>query len=79
MFQTATKKPYTNPVYLLIATESESATKIMILSSLSIPTVIRIGSNTEGLFLDVLDKTLPTGWEFGLSSEVVSRSKWGQL
>ena len=62
--------PYTKPVYLLISPESASATEIMVLSSLLLEGVIRVGSNTEGVFSDVLDKTLPNGWEFGLSNEV---------
>lgn len=68
--QTASENPYDKPVYLLISTESASATEIMALSSLSLPNITRIGSRTEGVFSDILDKTLPNGWEFGLSSEV---------
>lgn len=68
--QTASENPYKRPVYLLIATESASATEIMALSSLSMPNVTRIGSKTEGVFSDILDKSLPNGWEFGLSNEV---------
>jgi C-terminal processing protease CtpA/Prc len=61
---------YSKPVYLLISGESASATEIMALSSLSIPSIMRIGSRTEGVFSDILDKELPNGWAFGLSSEV---------
>ncbi len=68
--QTAWPNAYSKPVYLLIGPESASATEIMALSSLSLPNIKRIGSNTEGVFSDVLDKSLPNGWEFGLSSEV---------
>ena len=42
----------------------------MVLSSLTLDNVNRIGSHTEGVFSDVLDKALPNGWEFGLSNEV---------
>jgi C-terminal processing protease CtpA/Prc len=35
----------------------------------------RIGSRTEGVFSDILDKTLPNEWEFGLSSEVYQTLK----
>ena len=73
--QPATDAPYTNPVYLLISAESASATEIMTLSSLSMPNIIRIGSRTEGVFSDVLDKTLPNGWEVGLSNEVYLDTK----
>ncbi|RMA58016.1 S41 family peptidase [Ulvibacter antarcticus] len=70
VIQPASQKPYKKPVYLLISVESASATEIMALSALSMPNVTQIGSNTEGVFSDVLDKVLPNGWEFGLSSEV---------
>jgi len=68
--QSGSENSYSKPVYLLIGPESASATEIMALSSLSLPNITRIGSNTEGVFSDVLDRTLPNGWEFGLSSEV---------
>ncbi|MFS4492429.1 S41 family peptidase [Maribacter sp. 2308TA10-17] len=68
--QKGSKNPYSKPVYLLIGPESASATEIMALSSLSLPNITRIGSKTEGVFSDILDRVLPNGWEFGLSSEV---------
>lgn len=70
VMQAGSKNHYSKPVYLLIGPESASATEIMALSSMSLPTVTRIGSKTEGVFSDVLDRVLPNGWEFGLSSEV---------
>ncbi|MEM7187292.1 MAG: S41 family peptidase, partial [Bacteroidota bacterium] len=42
------ENPYPNPVYLLISTESASATEIMALCTLSMDNVTRVGSNTEG-------------------------------
>ena len=57
-------------VYLLISPESASATEIMTLTSLEIPLVTRIGSETEGVFSDVFDRELPNGFEIGLSNEV---------
>ncbi|MGD1946337.1 MAG: S41 family peptidase [Croceivirga sp.] len=68
--QPAVEKPYKKPVYLLIGPESASATEIMALSSLSIPNIKLVGSSTEGIFSDVLEKTLPNGWSFELSNEV---------
>ena len=70
VLQPAVDEPYDRPVYLLMGPESASATEIMILSSLSIPNTTRIGSATEGVFSDVLEKTLPNGWFFGLSNEI---------
>jgi len=34
------------------------------------PHVVRIGENTQGVFSDVLGRTLPNGWEFGLPNEI---------
>lgn len=68
--QPASENPIKKPIYLLIASESASATEIMALSALSMPNIVQIGSRTEGVFSDILDKTLPNGWDFGLSSEV---------
>ena len=70
VFLEASKNPYTKPVYLLTSQQSASATEIMVMSSLQLKNVTRVGSNTEGVFSDVLDKELPNGWEIGLSSEV---------
>jgi len=68
--QPAVENPYEKPVFLLISTESASATEIMTLSSLSLENITRIGSRTEGVFSDILDRVLPNEWTFGLSSEV---------
>lgn len=35
-----------------------------------IPKVIRLGENTQGVFSDVLGRSLPNGWRFGLPNEV---------
>ena len=37
---------------------------------MNLPEVRRIGSNTAGVFSDVLDKRLPNGWKYGLSNEI---------
>jgi C-terminal processing protease CtpA/Prc len=33
------------------------------------PHVTRVGANTQGVFSDELDRTLPNGWTFELSNE----------
>lgn len=66
----ATANAYTKPVYLLIGDGSASATEIMVLSSLPLSHIKRVGSPTNGVFSDILEKTLPNGWEFGLSNEI---------
>ena len=35
-----------------------------------IPTIVRIGENTQGVFSDGLGRRLPNGWSFGLPNEV---------
>ena len=70
VFLEASENPYTKPVYLLTSQQSASATEIMVMSSLQLKNVTRVGAHTEGVFSDVLDKELPNGWEIGLSSEV---------
>lgn len=66
----AKRLAYSKPVLLLTSQSSASATEIMVLSSLSLDHVVRVGQNTEGVFSDILDKTLPNGWQVGLSNEV---------
>jgi C-terminal processing protease CtpA/Prc len=34
------------------------------------PHVIRIGLNTQGVFSDVLNRSLPNGWRFHLPNEI---------
>ncbi|HXB57538.1 MAG TPA: S41 family peptidase [Vicinamibacteria bacterium] len=34
------------------------------------PHVIRIGENTQGVYSDVLERSLPNGWQFGLPNEM---------
>ncbi len=33
------------------------------------PRITRIGETTQGVFSDVLGRTLPNGWRFGLANE----------
>ena len=34
------------------------------------PAIARVGENTQGVFSDVLSRTLPNGWGFGLPNEL---------
>jgi Peptidase family S41/Tricorn protease C1 domain len=34
------------------------------------PHIVRIGENTQGVYSDVLGRTLPNGWRFGLPNEI---------
>jgi hypothetical protein len=65
-----TENTYTKPIYLLTTRASASATEICVLASLSLENITRVGGNTEGITSDMLDKTLPNGWEFSLSNEI---------
>jgi carboxyl-terminal processing protease len=64
------KKHYDGKIYILTSHQTASAAEIFVLSSLSLPNTVRIGSNTEGIFSDILSKKLPNGWDYGLSNEV---------
>ena len=61
---------YTKPVYILTSYQTASASETFILGAMNLPEVRRIGSNTAGVFSDVLDKRLPNGWKYGLSNEI---------
>jgi C-terminal processing protease CtpA/Prc len=65
------KRPgFAGPVVELIGIDSVSAaetfTQALLLRR---PAVIRIGENTQGVFSDVLVRSLPNGWRFGLPNE----------
>lgn len=61
---------YDRPVSLLISDASASATEILVLAGKSLNNITTIGGTTNGVFSDMLDKTLPNGWEFSLSNEI---------
>ena len=66
----ASEQPYTKPVYILTSQQSASATDMMVLSSLELKQIKRIGSRTFGALSDALQKKLPNKWYFSLSNEV---------
>ena len=61
---------FAGPVVELIGIDSVSAaetfTQALLLRR---PAVVRIGENTQGVFSDVLVRSLPNGWRFGLPNE----------
>lgn len=63
-------QPYKGELYILCSPESASATEILVLASLNMPDCVRIGSNTESVFSDMLQKQMPNGWTYSLSNEV---------
>jgi len=61
---------YTGSIFILTSYQTASASETFVLATLNLPNAKRIGSNTEGIFSDILSKRLPNGWEYGLSNEV---------
>ncbi|OJJ23058.1 hypothetical protein BKI52_01520 [marine bacterium AO1-C] len=63
-------KTYQGKIAILTSRQTASSAETLVLSSLALPNVLRIGSPTMGVFSDVLQKQLPNGWRFGLSNEI---------
>ena len=63
-------KTYQGKIAILTSRQTASSAETLVLSSLALPSIVRIGSPTMGVFSDVLQKQLPNGWKFGLSNEI---------
>ncbi len=62
---------FRGPVVLLTSADSVSAAETFTMALLGrAPHVVRVGSNTQGVFSDVLGRKLPNGWTFGLPNEI---------
>ena len=62
---------FRGPVVLLTGPDTISAGETFTMALMERqPRVTRIGQNTQGVFSDVLGRTLPNGWRFGLPNEV---------
>jgi len=70
VFVKPSPKNYEGKVILLTSPQTGSSAETMILGSLELPNMVKVGSNTMGIFSDVLQKKLPNGWRFGLSNEI---------
>ena len=69
---------FRGPVVLLTSSDSVSAAETFTMAVFGRqPHVIRVGANTQGVFSEVLDRTLPNGWSFGLPIEIY-RTKDGK-
>jgi hypothetical protein len=64
------EKTYKGELYILQSHWSASATEVLLLSSMAYENIKRLGSSSEGIFSDILDKKLPNGWKFGLSNQI---------
>ena len=61
---------FRGPVVELIGVQSVSAAETFTQALLNrTPKVVRVGETTQGVFSDVLGRTLPNGWRFGLANE----------
>ena len=57
-------------VVVLTSGATLSAGEIFVMSMRAFPHVTVVGEATAGAHSDVLEKSLPNGWRFGLSNEV---------
>jgi len=61
---------FRGPIVELIGIQSISAAETFTQALLDRkPKIVRVGENTQGVFSDVLGRTLPNGWRFGLANE----------
>jgi len=61
---------YTQPVAVISGPDTVSAGEVFLLATQALPQFTRVGEASNGAFSDILTKTLPNGWELGLSNEV---------
>lgn len=69
------EKTYYKPVFLLTSHQTASAPEILALGSMAVKNITRVGSNTEGIFSDILEKKLPNGWTLNISNQVYQNSE----
>jgi hypothetical protein len=63
-------------VTLLTGNESISAAETFAMALMGrAPAIVRIGEPTQGVFSDVMGRTLPNGWSFGLPNEIYLDAK----
>ena len=68
--QPTSRPSFLGPVVELIGVQSISAAETFTQALMNRrPAVIRVGERTQGVFSDVLGRTLPNGWSFGLANE----------
>lgn len=63
---------HTGPVIVMTSGSTVGAAETFALAMSQVPDTSRLGRNTSGAFSDDLGRTLPNGWFFGLSNEVVA-------
>ncbi|GAA2827164.1 S41 family peptidase [Kitasatospora paracochleata] len=61
---------YSGPIAVLTSSGTMSAAESLTMALMGrSPHPVRIGAPTQGVFSDVLERTLPNGWTFGLPNE----------
>jgi len=70
IYLSPSKNKFSGPVMLLTSHSTASAAEIMAMASMGLKHFERIGSSTEGIFSDMLEKKLPNGWGYSLSNQV---------
>jgi C-terminal processing protease CtpA/Prc len=67
----STRPGFKGKIALLIGPDTASAGETFTMALMGRePHVTRIGLNTQGVFSDVLNRTLPNGWHFRLPNEI---------
>ena len=61
---------YLKPVILVTSDVTVSAAETFTMSMRSLPNVTHVGTTTMGALSDILDKTLPNGWDLAISHEI---------
>jgi len=68
--QPSTRPSFRGPIIELTGVQSISAAETFTQALMNRkPKIIRVGETTQGVFSDVLGRTLPNGWRFGLANE----------
>jgi len=68
--QPTTRPSFLGPIVELTGIQSVSAAETFTQALMNRkPKVIRVGETTQGVFSDVLGRSLPNGWQFGLANE----------
>lgn len=66
----ANESPYLQPVVVIAASDTSSAAEVFMMAMSALPNVKLVGENSNGIFSNTLEKSLPNGWGFSLSNEV---------
>ena len=65
------ERQFTRPVVVLTSGATLSAGEIFVMCMRAFPHVTVVGEATAGAHSNMLEKSLPNGWRFGLSNEVL--------